>query len=157
MMTGTLNGNDLLFPYKIITAFILLLFALYDQKHHLILNKALLFFMPWCLFSLPIRQMSTHLPLQIPVYHSLLGFLFGFSLLYIISLLTGGSIGGGDIKLISLLGIITGELQLMELLIISSFSALLVNRTITIFQKRSRKNIPFAPYLFWGYLCVTFF
>lgn len=81
------------------------------------------------------------------------GFLAGFVLLLAVSLATNGGIGGGDIKLVALLGIPLGASGLMGALVLSCLYALIHLGIRKAFQKKPAENIPFAPYLFFG--CAT--
>ena len=99
----------MLFYYHAITLVFLLGFAAYDHRHHRIRNAALLAFLPWCLLS-PLLMHFTFPGLS-PAYwgiRSAAGFGAGFVLLLAVSLATNGGIGGGDIKLVALLGIPLG-------------------------------------------------
>ena len=142
--------------YHALTMLPLAGFALYDHRHHRIRNAALLAFLPWCLLSLPVAAYAcpgTAFPET--VLHSALGFLSGSLLLLSVSLATDGGIGGGDIKLVALLGIPFGASGLMAALALSCLSALLhlgISRTC---KRKAPVNIPFAPYLFFGCLAAT--
>lgn len=81
------------------------------------------------------------------------GFLAGFVLLLAVSLATNGGIGGGDIKLVALLGIPLEMSGLMSALVLSCLYALIHLGIRKAFQKKPAENIPFAPYLFFG--CAT--
>lgn len=78
------------------------------------------------------------------------GFLAGFVLLLAVSLATNGGIGGGDIKLVALLGIPFGVSGLMAALALSCIYALIHLGIRKAFKKKPAENIPFAPYLFFG-------
>lgn len=155
-MTGIPNVNDLLHLYHALTMLPLAGFALYDHRHHRIRNAALLAFLPWCLLSLPVAAYAcpgTAFPEA--VLHSALGFLSGFLLLLSVSLATDGGIGGGDIKLVALLGIPFGASGLMAALALSCFFALLHLGFRKACRKETAGNIPFAPCLFFGCLAAT--
>ena len=84
-----------------------------------------------------------------------MGFLSGFLLLLSVSLATNGGIGGGDIKLVALLGIPFGASGLMAALALSCLFALAHLGIRNAFQRIPAGNIPFAPYLFFGCMAVT--
>lgn len=152
--TGIPNVNKPLFTYHVLTLLFLAGFALYDHRHHRIRNAALLAFLPWCLFSTIL--MYCVFPCLSPVYlgiRCILGFLSGFVLLLAVSLATGGGIGGGDIKLVALLGIPFGVSCLMAALVISCLYALIHMGIRKAYKKKPEENLPFAPYLFFG--CAT--
>lgn len=153
-MIGILSVNKLLITYHALTLLFLAGFALYDKRHHRIRNAALLAFLPWCLLS-PLLMYFTFPGLS-PAYwgiRSAAGFLAGFVLLLAVSLAANGGIGGGDIKLVALLGIPLGVSELMRALVLSCLYALIHLGIRKAFQKKPAENIPFAPYLFFG--CAT--
>lgn len=152
MMTGTPSVNDLSAAYRILTLFFLLLFALYDYRHHKIRNTALLIFLPWCLLSVPLA--AFHIPLFQALLASFLGFISGFLLLFAIAMATGG-IGGGDIKLVALLGIPFGASGLMGVLTLSCMAALLYCGCLKLCGKNRPDHLPFAPCLFAGSMLFT--
>lgn len=156
MTTGTANVNSLTAAYRLATLIPLLFFALYDYRHHLIRNAALLAFLPWCLLSFPLSLLSGRLPAGI-ICESLLGFLAGGALLLMICLATNGGIGGGDIKLVALLGIPLGLSGILLLLLSSSLLALLHVALLDMIKGSTPASIPFAPYLFAGYLGLVLF
>ena len=52
MMTGIVSVSSLYLIYRILTLVFLLLFGIYDFRHHLIKNTALVFLSLWCLFGI---------------------------------------------------------------------------------------------------------
>lgn len=126
MMTGTASVSKALFLYRLFTVLPLFFFALYDHRHHKVRNAALLAFLPWCLFYVPlsIRQ-EPLLPDALVILTAALGFFCGGMLLLLISMVTNESIGGGDIKLVALLGICHGASGILEILVASSLLALM--------------------------------
>ena len=148
--------NKPLFFYYALTLLPLAGFALYDRRHHRIRNAALLAFLPWCLLSLPAAAYACPgAAFPEAVLHSVLGFLSGFLLLLSVSLATDGGIGGGDIKLVALLGIPFGASGLMAALALSCLFALAHLGIRKAFQRKPAGDIPFAPYLFFGCMAVT--
>ena len=149
-------ANPLFFTYHALTLLFLAGFALYDKRHHRIRNAALLAFLPWCLLS-PLLMYHAFPGLS-PAYwgiRSAAGFGAGFVLLLAVSLATNGGIGGGDIKLVALLGIPFGASGLMAALALSCLFALFHLGIRKAFQRKPAGNIPFAPYLFFGCMAVT--
>lgn len=151
MMTGTPSVNKQLFIYQIITLILLLGFAIYDYRHHKVRNAALLAFLPWCLFAVPVSLLQNPLlPLFIPVLTSILGFLSGGLLLLTISVFTNGGIGGGDIKLSALLGLCYGTTGILTSLTAAAFLALIHLGIRRLLKKRHLDHIAFVPYLTAG-------
>ena len=143
--------SPLFFTYQVLTLLFLTGFALYDKRHHRIRNAALLAFLPWCLLS-PLLMYHSFPGLSLAYWgiRSAMGLLAGFVLLLAVSLATNGGIGGGDIKLVALLGIPFGVSGLMTALVLSCLSALIHLGIRKACKKKAAKNIPFAPYLFFG-------
>ncbi len=55
MMTGIVSVSSLYLIYRILTLAFLLLFGIYDFRHHLIKNTALVFLSLWCLFGILLK------------------------------------------------------------------------------------------------------
>lgn len=156
MMTGIPNVNKPLLIYQIITLILLLGFAIYDYRHHKVRNAALLAFLPWCLFAVPVSLLQNPLlPLFIPLFTSVLGFLSGGLLLLTISMATNGGIGGGDIKLTALLGLCYGTTGILTGLTAAAFLALIHLGIRKLWKKEHSDHIAFVPYLTAGCGLVT--
>lgn len=154
-MTGTASVNKTLLLYRLLTALPLFLFALYDYRHHKVRNAALLAFLPWCLFYIPLSICQEPLlPKVFAILTSALGFFCGGMLLLLISMVTNGSIGGGDIKLVSLLGICHGASGILEILMASSLLALIHLGCKVFWGKPKPERVAFVPYLAAGY-CLS--
>ena len=150
-MTGIPSVNKIYLIYQLLTLAFICLFAIYDKRHHKIRNTALLIFLPWCLLSIPLNIcFLPAVPWPYIVLRSILGCANGFFSLLFVSMITDGGIGGGDIKFVGLLGIIYGTTGLIHILFLSCLIALLHNGIKKICHKLTQRNIPFAPYLFYG-------
>lgn len=155
MMTGIPNVSNLPFAYRLLTLFFLLLFAIYDYRHHKVRNAALLAFLFWCLFSLPLTASITPWPSICSIFlQSSAGFFTGLTLLLAISMITNGGIGGGDIKLAALLGIVMGAFPLLLAMLTASLTAIIHLELKTLMKKERITHIPFVPYLFLGSLYI---
>ena len=157
-MTGTANVNNLPAVYQVGTMLILLFFAIYDILHHKVRNAALLAFLPWCLSYIFLSLMFDIQPVGMMVCRSLLGFMSGGLLLLSASLLTNGGIGGGDIKITALLGILYGTTGILLVVVTASMAALMIHNFITAIRHTQKKDlrIPFVPYLLFGALLTLF-
>lgn len=154
-MTGTASVSKALFLYRLFTVLPLFFFALYDYRHHKVRNAALFVFLPWCLFYVPLSIWHEPLlPDALVILTAVLGFLCGGMLLLLISMVTNGGIGGGDIKLVALLGICHGASGILEILAASSLLALMHLGGRVFFWKKKPERIAFVPYLTAGY-CLT--
>lgn len=89
---------------------------------------------------------------------SLLGMLTGGGVLFLIAVLTKGGMGGADIKLNSVYGMILG-LKLTVLALFTAFTAgAVISLLLITFKLKSRKDeIPFTPFLSAGALVSFIF
>ena len=81
---------------------------------------------------------------------AVMGFLFGGLLLLIAAMVSNNGIGGGDIKLAALLGILYGPYGVLFILTAASLSALAFQALERFFDYRKLTSLPFAPFLFLG-------
>jgi leader peptidase (prepilin peptidase) / N-methyltransferase len=122
-----------------------------DIKYMLIPDKILLFFAGIFLVERILIPLS-------PWWDSLLGAAIGFTLLLIISIVSKGGMGGGDIKLYALLGFVLGtKLVLMSLFISTLLGALIGIIGIGLGFFERKKPIPFGPFIAVGTLIAYFF
>ena len=103
-------------------------------------------------------------PWKIPWLEALLGLLIGGGILFLIAFVyelisKREGMGGGDIKLLAMIGGFFGWKSLIFILLFSSFSGAIVGITAMIIKKQDMKYaVPFGPflsaaavaYLFWG-------
>ena len=148
MMTGIVSVSSLYLIYRILTLVFLLLFGIYDFRHHLIKNTALVFLSLWCLFGILLKLILGIAPsLPLLIFKACLGGSVGFFLLLI-----NGGIGGGDIKLVTVLGLYYGVFGLFQILILSGTAAIFAALPLRLQYKSKPTAIPFAPFLFLGCL-----
>jgi leader peptidase (prepilin peptidase) / N-methyltransferase len=114
--------------------------------------------------GIPIFCLAAIFLLKIPLLESLLGLLIGGGILFTIAFVyelisKREGMGGGDIKLLAMIGGFFGWKSLIFILLFSSFSGAIVGITAMIIKKRDMKYaVPFGPflsaaavaYLFWG-------
>ena len=148
-MTGIPNVNNILSGYQLITLIVLAGIAIYDAKHHLILNSVLLPFLLWSFVSIPVRHMCGSCSYLQLLLSSVGGFVCGGFLLLLAALLTKDGVGGGDIKLTAILGIIYGAADTLELVITASILAAIC-MILYRFKKVPTLSLPFGPFLFAG-------
>ncbi|MDR7074952.1 prepilin peptidase [Fictibacillus barbaricus] len=85
------------------------------------------------------------------------GGLFGFCFLFILAVVSKGGIGGGDIKLMGVIGLVLGFQGTYFTLMIASITGVLVAIVGLMLKKYTRKTaIPFGPYLVIGAM-VTYY
>ncbi|MBB6455058.1 leader peptidase (prepilin peptidase)/N-methyltransferase [Salirhabdus euzebyi] len=130
---------------------LLLIITVSDLTFMIIPNKVLLVF--FVLFIV----LRAAIPLD-PWYDPALGFIAGFGLLLLIAIVSRGGMGGGDIKLVAVLGIALG---LQNVLLTFFFAAMLGSIAGLIgilLGKVKRKNpIPFGPFIAMGALIAYFY
>jgi leader peptidase (prepilin peptidase) / N-methyltransferase len=122
-----------------------------DLKYMLIPDKILLFFAGIFLIE------RIFLPLT-PWWDSLVGAAVGFTLLLLISFVSKGGMGGGDIKLFALLGFVLGtKMVLMSLFFSTLLGAVIgiIGILLGIFERK--KPIPFGPFIAAGTLIAYFY
>lgn len=86
----------------------------------------------------------------------LLGGLLGYGAFYLLYLLSRGGLGGGDVRLVGLLGVVLGWKHLLLALAIAVLAGALVSVVLLASRRVSRKTaIPFGPFLaLGGYLAM---
>ncbi|WP_421380200.1 prepilin peptidase [Bacillus salacetis] len=140
---------ELLVALTLVSLFIIIFVS--DIKYMIIPDKVLLFFSGLFLIE------RIFIPLS-PWWDSLAGAVIGFSLLLLIAVISKGGMGGGDIKLYALIGLVLG----LKPMLLSFFLATLLGAVIGIiglsagFFER-KKPIPFGPFIAAGALISYFY
>ena len=117
----------------------LVIITVSDIAYMLIPDKVLL---PFAAVLLVLRFI---VPLD-PWWDSLLGAFVGFSVLLLIATLSKGGMGGGDIKLFFVIGLVLGTAGTLLTLFLASFIGAIVGIVILRIRKQGRKTpIPFGP------------
>ncbi|MER2126910.1 prepilin peptidase [Solibacillus sp.] len=130
---------------------LLMIITVSDISYMLIPDKVLLFFLP--LFTVG-RILS---PLT-PWWDSALGAVVGFFVLLLIAVLSKGGMGGGDIKLFLLIGLVLGTLHTLLTLFLAAVLGILFGGALLIIRKQGRKTpIPFGPAIVVAALLVYFY
>jgi len=82
----------------------------------------------------------------------LIGFGFGFGFLLIVSLISRGALGFGDVKLFGIIGLMSGAICTYYTLIFCLLVSAIVSVVLLILKKKGRKDsIPFGPCILVGY------
>ncbi|SER85555.1 A24 family peptidase [Psychrobacillus sp. OK032] len=119
----------------------LVIITVSDIGYMLIPNKILLFFL------VPIIIVRVFSPLT-PWWDSLLGAIVGFGLLFLIAVLSKGGMGGGDIKLFFVIGIVLGLVPTLLTLFLASIIGTVFGVIALKEAKKGRKTpIPFGPFI----------
>ncbi|MBC8282511.1 MAG: prepilin peptidase [Nitrospinae bacterium] len=89
---------------------------------------------------------------------SILGFLLGGGLFYLLAVLSNGGMGGGDIKYIAAAGALVGWQKVLLIIFIGAFLGSFVGLFQIAVQKKTRKSlIPFGPFLAAATLITLFY
>ncbi|NLA76063.1 MAG: prepilin peptidase, partial [Deltaproteobacteria bacterium] len=100
---------------------------------------------------------------HIPWVESLAGILAGGGILYLVAvlfefLMIKEGMGGGDIKLLAMIGAFLGWKALPFVILVSSLSGSIIGGAALILNKRGiRTKIPFGPFLALGAILYIFF
>jgi len=130
---------------------LLIIITVSDIKYMLIPNKILLFFSFVFLLVHWINPLTTW-------SDSIFGAVIGFFLLFLISFISKGGMGGGDIKLFALLGFIMGVKSVLFIFFFSSLFGSLFGLFMMAIGKLKRKTaIPFGPFIALGTVFTLFF
>lgn len=147
----------------VVTAFYCCLFIILmviDLEHGLILNKvvypsiviALLIsvFLPPSKVAYPSEAVTllfnTFLP-QPGIVQAVIGGSIGLGLFLLVVLISRGGMGWGDVKMAALIGVITGYLIIVALLLAVVLGGLVAGILLLFKVKKRKEGIPFAPFL----------
>jgi leader peptidase (prepilin peptidase)/N-methyltransferase len=137
-------GFSMSFAIFALMASTLLVVALIDFDHKIIPN----------IITLPGMVIGLGLSLGISAITplaSLLGLLVGGTLFYLIAIISKGGMGGGDIKLISMIGAFLGWQGALFTIFSGALLGSLVGVTLMLLGKKGRKDkVPFGPFLSCG-------
>ncbi|ADC48638.1 peptidase A24A domain protein, aspartate peptidase [Alkalihalophilus pseudofirmus OF4] len=123
-----------------------------DIRYMLIPDKILLFFTP---FFLLLRL--TVAPLD-PWWSSLVGAAVGFGLLLLIAVISRGGMGGGDIKLFAVLGLVLGWQDVLLAFFFSClYGTIIAGIGMAAGKVKRKKPIPFGPFIVLGALTAYFY
>jgi leader peptidase (prepilin peptidase) / N-methyltransferase len=122
----------------------LLTIALIDYDHKIIPNTITL---PGLVIGLGLSMWA----LPITPLASLLGLLIGGAFFYLIALVSKGGMGGGDIKLIAMIGAFLGWQGALFTIFSGALLGSLVGVMLMLLGKKGRKDkVPFGPFLSCG-------
>lgn len=89
--------------------------------------------------------------------NSLIGFIIGGGLFFLIALLSKGGMGGGDIKMMAMIGAFFGWKGVLTTTLIASLVGSVVGISLVLFKGKNRKTaIPFGPFLALGSVITLF-
>ncbi|MFX3623031.1 MAG: A24 family peptidase [Ectobacillus sp.] len=130
---------------------LLVIIVVSDLSYMLIPNKILLFF-------LPIAMLERFLVPLPSWWDSLAGAGIGFSILFLLAVISKGGMGGGDVKLFGLLGLFLGsELIILAFLLSSFYGTVFGIVGLAAGHVKRSKPMPFGPFIMMGALTSYFF
>ena len=129
----------------------LIIIAFIDLEYKIIPDIITL---PGILIGLTLSLTMPHITFS----NSIKGFLLGGVLFYIIAILSRGGMGGGDIKLIAMVGSFLGWKNVLLTIFLGSLFGSIVGIVLIILKKKNRKDmVPFGPFLSLGAIVSIFF
>jgi leader peptidase (prepilin peptidase)/N-methyltransferase len=137
----------ILFMLWLLLLSMLIILAVYDARWMLLPDKIMWPAIGVAAMIVLIQALVAHsfLALRGP---SLAAIIFGGAFLALVVLSRGRAMGGGDIKLVFLMGLVLGLKSALLALIIAFDVAAIVGITLILLKKRGRRDmIPFGPFL----------
>jgi len=87
------------------------------------------------------------------VVSSIIGVVLGGGLFFLIAVISRGGMGGGDIKLIAMIGAFLGWQAVLITIFLGAFTGAVAGLTLMLLGKKGRKDmVPFGPFLALGAL-----
>ena len=87
-----------------------------------------------------------------------MGAVVGFGILYVIAVISNGGMGGGDIKLFFLIGLVLGTIHTLLTLFLAAVIGMIVGVIVLSKRKQGRKTpIPFGPSIAFAAIIVYFY
>ncbi|SDM80222.1 type 4 prepilin peptidase 1 Aspartic peptidase. MEROPS family A24A [Psychrobacillus sp. OK028] len=130
---------------------LLVIITVSDIAYMLIPDKILLFFL------VPLIVLRVLEPLS-PWWDSLIGAFVGFGLLFLIAVVSKGGMGGGDIKLFFVIGLVLGWIPTLLTLFLASVTGTVVGAISLKRTKQGRKTpIPFGPSIAMAAIIAYFY
>lgn len=137
----------------------LIVITFIDLEHQIIPDRFTLGGLPIALIAAALVLPDPFLRSQILGWKQALGgAALGFGLFFAIAVLSGGGMGGGDIKLMALVGALAGWKGVLLTTFIGSLVGSVVGGFLIAFKGGGRKTkVPFGPFLALGLLATLFF
>jgi len=144
-----LGFTPLLFKYIVIFSILLAISGI-DLEQQIIPNRFVLVLFCWViLWQLLYPELNA--------LSAVLGFFLGGILFYLIAVLSKGGMGGGDVKLMAVLGFAIGMPMVFFVFLIAFLTGALVGILLIILKKKGRKSpLPFGPFLALAYFIAVF-
>ncbi|MGF6948246.1 leader peptidase (prepilin peptidase)/N-methyltransferase [Neobacillus sp. B4I6] len=141
-------SGELVVALSLISMFMIIIVS--DIHYMLIPDKILIWFAGIFLLERIIWPLN-------PWWDSLLGAVSGFIFLLLIAVASKGGIGGGDVKLYALLGLVLGfKLVLLSFFLSTLFGAVIGGLALLFRIVKRRQPIPFGPFIAAGTLTAYY-
>ena len=122
-----------------------------DIAYMLIPNKILLFFLPLLVIARIFAPLDS-------IWDSVVGAVVGFAVLLLIAMISKGGMGGGDIKLFFVIGLVLGTLHTLLTLFLASVIGMFVGIIVLKIRGQGRKTpVPFGPSIAVAAIIVYFY
>jgi leader peptidase (prepilin peptidase) / N-methyltransferase len=142
-------SKELLIAWALISLLIIIFVS--DITYMIIPDEVLLF------FGVLFIALRLWIPLD-PWWDAILGATIGFCLLLLIAIVSKGGMGGGDIKLFAVLGLVLGWQGILLTFLLSTFyGAVFGGIGLAIGKVQRGKPMAFGPYIVLGALTTYFF
>ncbi len=130
---------------------LLMIIVVSDIAYMLIPDKILLFFLPFLILGRILSPLDNW-------WDSLLGAVVGFGILLLIAVISKGGMGGGDIKLFFLIGLVLGTANTLITLFLASVIGMIAGIIVLKVRGQGRKNpVPFGPSIALAAIIVYFY
>ncbi len=124
------------------------LITIMDYKYRIVLN---ILTYPGLVVALVLNIVL----LRQPVLNIVLGMIFAFGVFYLTAMIRPGGLGGGDVKLATLIGAAFGFPQVLGVLIVSAAaSAIAIIVLLVVRHHTPKDSIPYAPFLCLGAVVI---
>lgn len=134
----------LLIKYSILCS-VLLVISIIDFDHKIIPNSINLFLLIYGIIFNIIDFSFSNLT------SNLLGLFIGGGLFLLIAIISKGAMGGGDIKLVAVLGLLFGFKKILLITFLSFIIGAIISILLLLFKIKKRKDyIPFGPFICIG-------
>ena len=144
-------GFSVEFGVAILLMSLLVIIVVSDVAYMLIPNKVLLVFLPLLIIGRVVSPLT-------PWWDSLLGAVVGFGILYSIAVLSKGGMGGGDVKLFFLIGLVLGTMGSLLTLFLAAIIGVIVGIVVLRVRGLGRKTpVPFGPSIALAAIIVYFY
>lgn len=147
------TGIDLIFYLFFFSIIVLITFI--DMHHQIIPDNLVLILLISTIIYKLLQLKLYHIPFK--VFSSIMGLILGGGVLLLISILSKGGMGGGDIKLMGVLGFLLGAKKIWLNMFLSFVIGGIVGALLLAFKIKGKKDpIPFGPFICIAFLITAF-